>query len=145
MIEGKQEHLRGLLNHVLSQRLVESRIPIVLDMEPRWPGRKLKPQSAMIKCCENMIAITGEPHHVYADSAFNASQSILNLQGLHNSVATISINRSTNSGMAKLYSVISQELPVNWVSFLLFLSPLNFYMLSSLILTTRLVHILLDQ
>ena len=107
MIKEKQEHLRGLLNHVLSQRLVKSRILIILDMEPHWPGWKLKPQSVMIKCCENMIAIIGEPHHVYADSAFNASQSILNLQGLHNSIATISINRSTNSGMAKLYSVIS--------------------------------------
>ena len=126
MIEGKQEHPRGLLNHVLSQRLMKSRIPIVLCMEPRWPGRKLKPQSAMMRCCENMVAVTGEPHHIYADSAFNASQSIIDLHGLNNSVATISINRSTNSGMAKLYSVISQELPINWVSFPLFLTACYF-------------------
>lgn len=115
MIEGKQEHPRGLLDHCLSQRLPLSRLPVLLDIEPRWPGRKLKPMSAMVRAAERLIKITGQPHHMIADSAFCAKASIMHLLALKDSVATISINSSTNSGMKNLYDFISQDLLVGKV------------------------------
>jgi hypothetical protein len=116
MIKGKQEHPRGLLNHVLTQRLLFSRISIILRMEPCWPGRKLSPMAAMIACVEQLVRESKEPHHVIADSAFAASQAIEDLSVLKNSVASISINNSATSGMSKLYQVISQELPAGKVT-----------------------------
>jgi hypothetical protein len=117
MIEGKQEHPRGLFNHGLAQRLALSRIAILVSMQPCWPGRKLKPFCALVALVEKMVTLTQLPHHVIADSAFCASKALKDIAALRNSVATISINRATNSGMADLYSVISQDLPYNKVIF----------------------------
>jgi len=108
---GKQEHPRGLLNHVLSQCLCYTRIPIILEMQPHWPGLKKTPAGAMISCVQRLVTESGEQHHVIADSAFAASNSIDNLTAL-NSFATISINNSTTSGLAPFYQFISQDLPV---------------------------------
>lgn len=123
LMGGKMEHPRGLLSQSLTQRLALSRLPIVLLWRPRLPGEKLKPTSAIVSCIQDLTSITKGAHHVYADSAFAADATIRNLQSLYHSTATITFNRSFGSGMAKLYDIMSQDLPINKVIF----HPLFFY------------------
>ena len=66
--------------------------------------------AAMISCVERMVGQSREPHHVIADSAFAASQSIEEFKVLNNTVATISINNSTTSGFAQFNTFMSKNL-----------------------------------
>lgn len=110
LIPGKQEHSRGLLMYSLSQRLLKSRLPIVLESQPRLPGYKLTPAQSMYNCIQRLRSGSTDLHHIIADSAFAATKSIEELPTLYNTVATISVNGSPQSGLASVYSFMGQDL-----------------------------------
>jgi hypothetical protein len=94
-----------------TQRLLKSRLPIIIESEPHIFGKKLSSHYAIVACTEWLLEGTTESHHVIADSAFAASRSIEQFAGINNSVVTMSINNSTTSGFGSVYQFIQQKLP----------------------------------
>lgn len=111
MIPGKQEHSRGTLIYNLTQRLLKSRLPIIIESQPRLPKEKLTPAMSMFACVKRLKGGSSRLHHITADSAFAAAKSIRELSELYNTLVTISINNSTTSGFASVHHFITQDLP----------------------------------
>jgi hypothetical protein len=111
MMGGKQEHSRGTLVYNLTQRLLKSRLPIIIESQPRLPGNKLSPVMSMFACVKRLKGGSTRLHHIIADSAFAAAKSIKELTVLYNTYVTISINNSPTSGLAAVHNFINQDLP----------------------------------
>lgn len=112
MIPGKQEHPRGVISYNLTQRLLRSRLVIVIESEPRLPGHKSSPVMAFFSLCKKWKGGSSRWLHAIADSAFAASKSMSELSQVYNIYVTISINNSTTSGFSNIFQFIGQNLQI---------------------------------
>ncbi len=105
-------HPYGLINYLYSQQLLNTKLPITLDYEPRLTSNKLSPHLTLLTLHKRMRGKINQPIHTIADSAFCASTTIEALQ-YRDSKVTIAINQASNSGFSDLYQHLSINLPLN--------------------------------
>lgn len=109
-IPGKP-HDYGLIIHMLAQLLLWSRLPIIVDFEPKMPSNKPTPKNAMLKMVSRVQQHLHHVGHVTADSAFVAAQSMQEFRDLH-ACLTIAVSSSTSCGYQDLYELGSTHLEI---------------------------------
>ena len=96
-------HDYGLVNYLLTTKLLHSSHIIVTELQSRLPGEKDAPQAAMLKMIDRLL-----PHvdhlHVTADSGFSPLDSPLQLKGRKRS-CTIAFKKSASAELAALHTV----------------------------------------
>lgn len=94
----RKPHPYGLLVYGLAQRLLYSRAPILIDMDPRLPSRKFTPALAFDVLAKRNFS---SPCNIYADNAFCATLQASAFRRTFVRV-TISFGEGATANLAKL-------------------------------------------
>jgi hypothetical protein len=70
LMTGKQEHSRRLLAYNLTQRLLKSHLPIIIEAQPRLFGEKYTPAMSMYECVKRLQGGSTRKHHIIADICY---------------------------------------------------------------------------
>lgn len=95
-------HPYGLLCHLACAQLLWSKLPILVDWEPRTPNNKLAPVDAFLRISHRLGTHLPASSHFVADSGFAAATSLAAFDSLRSEL-TVAISTSNSCGMKELY------------------------------------------